>query len=148
MAKIARSEGIPAAEATEDAVVVRALYRALEEGRVSDLAPYVDPDISWVHPMVARLPFDGARRGLGAVLRNAFLRHADGTGPRVSAGTFIELGDGVLVAGRLTEDRGTEGALRERPFLHECTVRGGRVVLIREYPAGGEGGWTGRSDTG
>ena len=135
MSKIARSEGVPAAEATEDAAVVRALYRALEEGEISDLALYADPGISWVHPMVARLPFDGTKRGLPAVLKNAFQRDADGTGPRISAETFVELGDGVLVAGRLVE----EGTSNEKPFLHECTVRGGRVVLMREYPAEIEG---------
>ena len=135
MSKIARSEGVPAAETAEDVTVVRAMYRALEEGDVSDLALYADPGISWVHPMVARLPFDGTRRGLTAVLQSAFQRDAGGTGPRVSAGTFLELGDGVLVAGRLTE----EGTSNEKPFLHECTVRGGRVVLLREYPAEIEG---------
>lgn len=135
MSKIARSEGVPAAEATEDATVVRAMYRALEKGEVSDLALYTDPGISWVHPMVARLPFDGTRRGLPAVLQNAFRRDAGGTGPRVSAETLLELGDGVLVTGRLIEEGSPDG----KPFLHECTVRGGRVVLVREYPAEIEG---------
>lgn len=134
MSKIARSEGAPAAETAEDVTVVRALYRALERGETSALDLYADPEISWVHPMVARLPFDGTRRGMRAVLKNAFLRDADGTGPRVSAETFVELGDGVLVAGRLIG-----GSSNEKPFLHECAVRGGRVVLLREYPAQIEG---------
>lgn len=135
MSKIARSGGAPAAETAEDTTVVRAMYRALERGETSDLALYADPGISWVHPMVARLPFDGTKRGLPAVLQNAFQRDASGTGPRVSAETFLELGDGVLVAGRLTE----KGTSNEKPFLHECTVRGGRIVLLREYPAEIEG---------
>ncbi|HKH12946.1 MAG TPA: hypothetical protein VKA73_17525 [Rubrobacter sp.] len=135
MPKIAKSGGVPAAELAEDAVVVRALYRALEEGVVSDLALYADPEISWVHPMVARLPFDGTGRGLKTVLRSAFFRDAEGTGPRLSAETFVEFGDGVLVAGRFLEDRETEGASSERPFLHECLMRGGRVVLVRGYLA-------------
>ena len=135
MSKIAKSGGVPAAEATEDAVVVRAMYRALEAGEVSDLSLYADPEISWVHPMVARLPFDGTGRGLETVLRSAFLLDASGTGPRISAETFVEFGDGVLVAGRFIEGRGAENAPGEKPFLHECTVRGGRVILVREYPA-------------
>ena len=135
MSKLTRSEGVPAAEVAEDAAVVRALYRALGEEDVSDLARFADPGIEWVHPMVSRLPFDGTRRGLAAVLRSAFGRDPDGSGPRVSAETFVEFGDGVLVAGRLVE----EGAPNEKPFLHECTVRGGRVVLMREYLAEIEG---------
>jgi len=79
--------------------------------------------------MVARLPFDGTRRGLPAVLAAAFRHDEDGTGPEISAETFLEFGDGVLVAGRFLD-----GPVEE-PFLHECSVRGGKVVLIREYPA-------------
>ena len=137
MSKLTRNEGLPATEATEDVTVVREMYRALEEGNVPALARYVEPSIEWMHPMVTRLPFDGTRRGLTAVLQSAFRREADGTGPRVSAETFLELGDGVLVVGRFLESRGAEGA--EEPFLHECFVRGGRVGRIREYPAQIEG---------
>jgi hypothetical protein len=63
------------------------------------------------------------------VLRAAFRRDEDGTGPELCAETFLEFGDGVLVAGRFL------GGPVEEPFLHECFVRGGKVVLIREYPA-------------
>lgn len=140
MSKLARSESVPAAEVAEDAAVVRAMYRALETGNGPALTCFAHTEIEWVHPLVARLPFDGARRGLAAVLRSAFRRDADGVGPRVSAETFVEFGDGVLVAGRLLGRRGAEGESNEVPFLHECFVRGGRVVLIREYPAENERG--------
>lgn len=137
MSKRARNEelsskGFPVAEAAEDAAAVRAMYRALEGGDTPTLARHADPGIEWVHPAATRLPFDGTRRGLTAVLQSAFRRDADGTGPRVSAETFLELGDGVLVVGRFLgrAEYGTE----ETPFLHECFVRGGRVVVIREYP--------------
>lgn len=115
--------------------MVRAVYRALEKDDDQALARHADPSIGWVDPMVSRLPFDGTRRGLPAVLRGAFRRDAQGRGPRVSAGTFLGFGDGVLVAGRLLDDRGEDGVPAEKPFLHECFVRGGKVVLIREYPA-------------
>lgn len=138
MPKLTNSGEMPAAELAEDAAVVRAMYRAIEEGDARALARHAEPEIGWVHPMVARLAFDGTRRGLPHVLRSAFRREADGTGPRVSAETFLEFGDGVLVAGRLFEDRGANGASSEKPFLHECFVRGGRVVQIREYPAKSE----------
>lgn len=134
MSKLTRNEGFPAAEAMEDATVVRAMYRALEEGNAPALARYADPSIEWIHPMVTRLPFDGTRRGLTPVLESAFRRGADGMGSRVSAETFLELGDGVLVVGRLLDQRRAENESNEAPFLHECFVRGGRVVRIREYP--------------
>ena len=125
-----RREGAPSSgEVSEDADVVRAMYQALEERDAPALARRTDPRIAWVHPLVARLPFDGTRRGLQTVLRAAFRRDEDGTGPEVSAETFLEFGDGVLVAGRFL------GGPVEEPFLHECFVRGGKVVLIREYPA-------------
>lgn len=125
-----RREGtLDLGESFEDAVVVRALYRALEEGDVPALTRHTDPRIAWVHPLVARLPFDGTRRGLRPVLRAAFRRDESGAGPAVSAETFLEFGDGVLVAGRFLDGSA------EEPFLHECFVRGGKVVLIREYPA-------------
>lgn len=125
-----RREGAPSSgEVSEDADVVRAMYQALEERDAPALARRTDPRITWVHPLVARLPFDGTRRGLQTVLRAAFRRDEDGTGPEVSAETFLEFGDGVLVAGRFL------GGPVEEPFLHECFVRGGKVVLIREYPA-------------
>jgi len=50
---------------------------------------------------------------------------------RLSADTFLEIGDGVLVAGRFLGDGEGDGV----PFLHECSVREGRVSRIREYPA-------------
>ena len=125
-----RREGAPTSgEVSEDADVVRAMYRALEERNAPAFARHTDPRITWVHPVVARLPVDGTRRGLQTVLRAAFRRDEDGTGPEVSAETFLEFGDGVLVAGRFLD-----GPVEE-PFLHECFVRGGKVVLIREYPA-------------
>jgi hypothetical protein len=59
-------EGVPptAGEGSEDATVVRAMYRVLGEGDDSIFARCLDPQAEWIHPMVARLPFDGARRGL------------------------------------------------------------------------------------
>ncbi len=124
-----------AAERSEDAAVVRAMYRALGEGDASIFTRYVDPRAEWVDPMVARLPFDGVRRGLPALLRHAFRRGADGEEPRVSAETFLEFGDGVLVVGRFLGRAGAEGEQTEEPFVHECYVKGGRVIRIREYPA-------------
>lgn len=122
----------PPGEASTDVAVVRAMYRALEEESAPDLVRRVAPTIEWVHPMVARLPFDGTRRGLPAVLRAAFRRDASGMGPRLSPETFVEFGDGVLVVGRFL---GSGDEAHEEPFLHECFVRGGKVSRIREYPA-------------
>ena len=129
-----RQGGLPAAgELAEDLPTVRAAYLALGNGDELALNRYMDPRVEWVHPAVTRLPFDGIMRGLPSVLRAAFRRDEDGTGPRVSADTFLEIGDGVLVAGRFLRD---EGAKRpEEPFLHECYVRAGRIERIREYPA-------------
>ena len=142
MSEFRRQEGhlggieLPAAgEVTEDAAVVRAMYGALQANGEQVLADCVDQRIEWVDPMVTRLPFDGVQHGLQAVLRNAFHRAADGGGPRVSAETFLEFGDGVLVVGRFLGGGGTEGEEIEEPFVHECFIRGGRVVRIREYPA-------------
>ena len=127
-----RQGGLPAAgELAEDVTTVRAAYRALEAGDERSLKRYLDPQVEWVHPAVTRLPFDGVLRGLPAVLRAAFRRDEEGNGPRVSADTFLEIGDGVLVAGRFLEDGENGGA----PFLHECSVRDGRIERIREYPA-------------
>ena len=121
-------------EFSEDAAVARGMYRALEEGDAGALARWVDPKVRWVHPMVTRLPFDGTRHGLPDVLRAAFRRDEDGIGPRVSADTFLEFGDGILVVGRLLHERGAGEAVVEL-LLHEYSVRDGRVVLIRKYPA-------------
>ena len=127
-----RQGGLPAAgELAEDITPVRAAYRALAEGEEQALTRYLDANIVWVHPAVSRLPFDGVLRGLPAVLRAAFRRDEDGNGPQVSADTFLELGDGVLVAGWFLRD----GEEKGMPFLHECSVRAGRIERIREYPA-------------
>ena len=129
-----RRGGLPAAgELAEDVTAVRTVYRALEEGDPHEAARHMDPRVEWVDPTVVRLPFDGVLRGLPSVLRAAFRRNEDGGGPRVFADTFLEMGDGVLVVGRFAGDEDAEGA--EAPFLHEYTVRAGRVIRIREYPA-------------
>ncbi len=117
-----------------DTATVRAAYRALEDGDTEAVARYVDPQLEWIHPAVTRLPFDGVIRGLPSVLRAAFRRDYDGSGPRCSADTFLELGDGVLVVGRFAVSRSSEQA--GAPFLHECSVKDGRICRIREYPAG------------
>ena len=135
MSRLTRNERFPAAEAAEDATVVRAMYEALEEGNVPAFARYADQAIEWVHPAVARLPFDGTQRGFTAVLRNAFRRDVGGTGPRIRAETFLEFGDGVLVAGRFLGGYGGQDGTAEEPFLQECFIRGGKVIRIREYPA-------------
>jgi ketosteroid isomerase-like protein len=127
-----RQGGLPAAgELAEDLPTVRAAYQALEDGNEQALTRYLDPRVEWVHPAVTCLPFDGVLRGLPSVLRAAFRRDEDGIGPRVSAETFLEIGDGVLVAGRFFKHDEEEG----EPFLHECSVRAGRIERIREYPA-------------
>jgi ketosteroid isomerase-like protein len=139
MAKVRKHEirpgEVPAAETSEDAAVVSAMYRALEEGDAAALARYADARIEWIDPVVTRLPFDGTRRGLPAVLRGAFRRDEAGAGPHVTPETFFEFGDGVLVVGRFIHRAGTGEGQVEEPFLQEWFVRGGRVVLIREYPA-------------
>ena len=93
----------------------------------------MDPQVEWVDPAVTRLPFDGVLGGLPSVLRAAFHRTEDGNDPRVFADTFLEMGDGVLVVGRFAG--GEDADTPETPFLHECSVRAGRVIRIREYPA-------------
>ena len=129
-----RRGGLPApGELAEDATVVRAVYRALEADDLQKAACHMDPKVEWVDPMVTRLPFDGGRKGLPSVLRAAFRRTEDGNGPRVFADTFLEMGDGVLVVGRFSG--GEDADTPEEPFLHECSVRAGRVIRIREYPA-------------
>jgi ketosteroid isomerase-like protein len=129
-----RRGGLPAAgELAEDATAVRAVYRALEAGDSQEAARHMDPQVEWVDPAVTRLPFDGVLRGLPSVLRTAFRRAEDGDGPRVFADTFLEMGDGVLVVGRYAGGEDTDAS--EEPFLHECSVRAGRVIRIREYPA-------------
>jgi ketosteroid isomerase-like protein len=117
-------------ELSEDVAVVRAAYRAISEGDALALDRLVAPGVVWVHPAVSRLPFDGTSCGLAAVLAGGF-HCRDGSVPPFAAETFLELGDGVLVVGRFLGDEGTG---RERPFLHECFVRSGRIVTIREYP--------------
>ena len=117
-------------ELEEDVYTVRAAYGALEASDERAAARFMDREVEWVHPAVTHLPFDGTVRGLPAVVRAAFRKNEDGTGPRVSAETFLEYGDGVLVAGRFIGEYGMED-----PFLHECFVREGRIILIREYPA-------------
>ena len=127
-----RQGGVPTAgELAEDVTTVRIAYRALEERDDEILIDHLDPNVQWIHPAVTRLPFDGTVRGVPSVLRAAFRRDEDGIGPRVSADTFLEIGDGVLVAGRFLKN-GEEHAV---PFLHECSVRDGRIERIREYPA-------------
>ena len=121
-------------ETNADVFAVRAMYRAFEAGDARDLSCCVSPDVYWVHPVVTRLPFDGTRRGLPALLRSAFRRAADGTGPRVLAETFVEFGDGVLVVGRFLGDPAQEDGSAEEPFMHECFVKGGKVIGVREYP--------------
>ena len=129
-----RRGGLPAAgELAEDATTVRAAYRALEDGDPLTAGRHLDPHVEWVHPAVVRLPFDGVLTGPPSVLRAAFRRDEDGDGPRVLADTFLEMGDGVLVVGRLVEGQGPERT--ETPFLHECYVRAGKIFCIRGYPA-------------
>ncbi len=120
-------------EDSEDASVVRAMYRALEDGDTQVLACCADASIEWIHPMVTRLPFDGTRHGLPAVLQGAFRRGLAGTGPRIRAETFLEFGDGVLVAGRFYGSHEEQDGPSEEPFLQECFVRSGKVIRIREY---------------
>ena len=126
-----RHEAFPVpGELQEDVSTVRAAYAAIEAGDMRAFSRFVDREVEWVHPWVSHLPFDGVARGLPDVVRAAFRRNEDSSGPKVSAESFLELGDGVLVAGRFIRDHGMED-----PFLHECCVRAGRVILIREYPA-------------
>ncbi len=127
-----RRSGLPAAgELAEDVTTVRAAYRALEARDEQALSRYVDPRVVWVHPMVTRFPFDGTLRGLPHVLRAAFRRNERGTTACLCADTFLEMGDGVLVAGRFLGD----GGKTDEPFLHECHVRDGRIFCVRGYPA-------------
>jgi uncharacterized protein len=117
-------------EIQEDVSTVRAAYRAVEARDEQAIARFMDREIEWIHPAVAHLPFEGVVRGLPAAVHAAFRKNEDRTGPRVSADTFLELGHAVLVAGRFIGEYGMED-----PFLHECSVRSGRIILIREYPA-------------
>jgi ketosteroid isomerase-like protein len=117
-------------ELEEDVSTVRAAYTAIEATDEETVARFMDPDVEWVHPAVTHLPFDGVVRGLPSVVRTAFRKNENGSGPQISADTFLEFDAGVLVAGRFIGDHGMEDS-----FLHECSVRAGRIERIREYPA-------------
>jgi hypothetical protein len=85
--------------------------------------------------MVTRLPFDGARRVLPAVVRHAFRRGGDGDDPRISKERFLEFHDGVPGVGRFLGCGEAEVEELEGSFMHECFARGGRIVRIQEYSA-------------
>ena len=118
MSKLVRSEGFPAAEAMEDATMVRAMYRALEEGDAPALARYTYPLIEWVHPMVACLPFDGTRRGLQAVLGSAFQRDTDGLDRRSQPRPFWS---SVTVSSWPAASSGAKGLKTNQTRYPSCT---------------------------
>jgi hypothetical protein len=97
-------------ELQEDVSTDRAAYGTIEAADERAVAHFMDPQIEWVHPAVTHLPFDGTVRCLPSVVRAAFRKNEDGSGPQIFADT----------AGRFIGDHGMED-----PFLHECFVRAG-----------------------
>ena len=108
--------------------IVRRIYRAWGQGKVSDARELLDPDIEWVNPPDAVEP--GTRRGIEdftaalAMVTDTFDR------PDIEIEDFLEAGEQVVVIGVLRGRGQSSGIAIERRQGYVWTIRGGRAVRM------------------
>ena len=110
-----------------------ALSRAVETGNFDRfLADFVDPNVDWV-PMAGTPDSVAVRRGHEAMKKRLAEMFAAMDEPRIAAEAFVDAGDRIVIAVRMSGRGKTSGARVEaRPF-HVLTEREGKAVRIEWY---------------
>jgi ketosteroid isomerase-like protein len=109
----------------ENVEVVRAIYRAWEEGRSA--RDFIDTDIEYVNPSYAVEP--GTRRG-----RSSFARIRDAYDDvKVRPTRFLDTGDDVVVLATITGKSREAGVPIDLEHGYIWTIRDGQAVRFRWF---------------
>ena len=121
--------------AHEDLEVLRSYYRALAEGRFTDIGALFDPDVEYARasPAGEAAGLTGTWRGRTAMWAGVqeFVQAFDRV--RVEAERFVEVGDQVLVLTRFQAIARSSGLPVEKDTADVMTVRGGKIVRYYSY---------------
>jgi ketosteroid isomerase-like protein len=118
----------------EDRVgLTRRVYEGWANGDPDPVREGLDDDMAWdfsAYPIP-----DGAERGKGRENYLRFVGDFSATWARheLTYTDFIELGDVVVVGLHETMEAAGGALSLERDVAHACTVRDGRIVLVRAY---------------
>jgi ketosteroid isomerase-like protein len=115
----------------DNLATVRAMWAAWTGEDMSDWLEFFDPEIAW-HTRDDE-PDAGVYRGRAGVeeLMEFWSDNFDDLG--VDAEEFIAHGEHVIVPGRVRGTGKSSGAAVELPYTFLYTVRGGRIVEVREF---------------
>lgn len=119
----------------DSVAMVRGLYEAFNRGDLPTAWFLLDPAISFVEPLVSRLPYAGLHIGPRSVVAAVFrYETAVREDLRAFPETFLYTGESVVVLGFFRSVNRETGELLRAPFVHECFVHGGKIVRIHSYP--------------
>lgn len=114
----------------EPASTVREIYAAFASGDVAAILERVDPELEWTTPET--LPWSrGAYRGPAELQEyfGAFLAAMDD--PAVEPDELVTAGERVMACGHERGRCRATGRIFEARFVHDWTVRDGRVTRMR-----------------
>ena len=117
----------------ENIEIVRRGYEAFSRGDVQALLDLLADDIEWASPGPPELPTAGHRRGRQQVAE--FFQRVDQVFEiqQFEPKAFVAQGDLVVVLGTDTARIKATGKVVSEHWAHAFTVRGGKVVQMREY---------------
>jgi uncharacterized protein len=136
LALLAACSNPPSAPATENdaKAVAEAVYAAVAAGDIETFVGLMDPEIVWneaeSNPYADGNPYIGP----DAVLSGIFARFAeDWEEASVVPQDYVAEGERVIVFGRYRETYKPTCKRHDIPFVHDWTIRGGRIVAFQQY---------------
>jgi hypothetical protein len=112
--------------------LVRSLYEAFARGDVPAVLAKFDPDVEWHE--AEGMPYGGVHRGPDAIVQNVFGPVTQDVADfSVTPDEFFESGDEVVTIGRYRGRASESGTELDLPFAHAWTVRGGKILRMRQF---------------
>ena len=113
---------------------LKRFYAAVARGDFTAARQYLDPNLEWVGPDEPRLWFGGTHRGPDALFKEV-IEPAYGkiSEFRVHMKRFYEVGDHVVVVGRISGRNKMNGRELDTAVAHIWTLRNGKAVRCRTY---------------
>ena len=114
--------------------VVQDLYAAFGRGDIATVLAGLDPDITWVNPGPAEIPYFGTHRGPEAIARNVFAFLAEHVHIHVLTPTeLFAKGERVVVLLHMESTARKTGRRVVQEVVHAWTLREGRTVHFHDY---------------
>ena len=119
---------------SEQVAVVRRAYEGFAKGDIPSVLGLIAPQDEWVETDLEAIPTHGTHRGLETGARSVFAPVPQYFSAfAIVPEQFLEVGDHVVVTGRVRATGKETGRSMNAPFAHVFTVRDGKITKLLNF---------------